>query len=335
MNTAKVSILIVIKNAEKTIGECLRLIKVQDYKDIDEVLLIDGGSTDRTKEIALASKLPVRIIDGGYPENQEARRSVAIHAAKNEICFFVDSDNYMLDKHLISQMVKPFFEDDKIIATQTLRYAAPKNTTLMNRYFGLFGAGDPIAYYLGKADRLNWAFEKWNLLGNVIQENDEYFTIEFAADAFPTAGCNGIAFKKSVLLKSNWGDAENYFHTDVFVDIARLGYNRFAIVKNEIFHNTAEKFGYFFEKRKKYMQEHYQKLAAKRRYLVFDPQSKTDLFNLVKFVFFAVTIIEPLYESVRGYMKKPDIAWFLHPAICLLLACTYAQAVFAKLLAKK
>ena len=29
-------------------------------------------------------------------------------------------------------------------------------SSLIDRYFGLFGAGDPLAFYLGKSDRLSY-----------------------------------------------------------------------------------------------------------------------------------------------------------------------------------
>ena len=47
-----VSIIIVAKNAEKTIGECLARIRGQNYPgEKIEILVIDGGSTDKTIDI--------------------------------------------------------------------------------------------------------------------------------------------------------------------------------------------------------------------------------------------------------------------------------------------
>lgn len=52
MNHRKVSVIVPILNEEKYIKKCLNSLIEQDYpKEMTEVLLVDGGSTDRTKEI--------------------------------------------------------------------------------------------------------------------------------------------------------------------------------------------------------------------------------------------------------------------------------------------
>lgn len=325
-NFPAISIIIVTLNAQRTIKECLKYIEKQSYPNIDEVLIVDGGSSDATLNIASQSNLPIKIIKGGYKDNQEARRSVGVEKAKNEICAFIDSDNYILSKSWLKQMVKPLITEEEIVATQTLRYAVPKNASMLNRYFGLIGGADPVSYYLGKNDRLSWAFSKWNLLGKIRSENKNYLKIEFEPHSYPTVGCNGVLFKKSFLLKSKWGDPENYLHTDVFVDIGKLGYNKFGIVKNEIFHNTAESPVSFLLKRRKYMQMYHQQMNRKRRQLVFDSRNRRDIYKLILFIFFFLTIIEPLTQSIIGYVKKRDTAWFLHPLMCYGMGLIYIEA---------
>lgn len=327
----KISIIIVTLNAQRTLENCLKYIELQSYPNIDEVLIIDGGSTDNTYKIANKSTLPIKFIKGGYRNNQEARRAVGVERSRNEICVFIDSDNYIISKSWLTDMVQPLLDDKNIIASQTLRYSAPRNATLLDRYFGLLGGVDPVVYYLGKNDRLSWAFNKWNLLGKVIEENDRYLIIDFNFNSYPTVGCNGIVFRRSILLKSNWGESKNYFHTDVFVDVAKLGFTRFAIVKNEIFHNTAGNIKTFFGKRRKYMEFYHQKLNKKRRYLIFNLNNFKDIKKLFLYIFFTFTIIEPLGESIRGYLKKKDIAWFLHPIMCLGTAVIYFESIICNL----
>ena len=320
------SIIIVSLNSQRTLSNCLQYIKHQTYPKIKEILLIDGGSTDNTLKIAKTAKLPIKIIYGGYKNNQEARRAIGIIKAKSEICAMIDTDNYIIDKDWLKDMVEPLLNDQTIVASQTLRYDVPKKTSALNRYFGLLGAADPVAYYLRKADRLSWAFNRWNLLGRVLLKKRGYFIIVFDPNNFPTLGANGIVFRRSKLLKSNWGKPENFFHTDVFVDIAKQGLNKFAIVNNKIFHNTADNITTFLLKRKKYMELHYQELNSSRRYSVLNLKKREDIIRLIFYILFSLTLIEPMYESVRGYLKKKDFAWFLHPAVCLGISLIYAQA---------
>ncbi|MCA9371612.1 glycosyltransferase family 2 protein [Candidatus Woesebacteria bacterium] len=328
MTYPKLSILIVALNAERTIGDCLKYIRQQTYPHIDEILLVDGGSTDNTLQITRNAKMKITIVKGGYKENQEARRAVGIMKTKNEYIAMIDTDNYLLDPNWLIDMVEPLMKHKDVIASQSLRYAAPKGEPLLNRYFGLLGAADPVAYYLGKADRLNWVYDKWNLLGTVKKEYKKYWIVAFKPRSFPTVGANGIIFKKSLLLESNWGKPENYFHTDVFVDIAKkYGRCRFAIVKNETYHNTADTLATFAAKRTRYMTLHHQHLQSARRYSVFDPKNPSDIIKLGLFVIYALTFVEPLWQAIYGFRKKRDIAWFLHPYVCFVIMLSYTKAL--------
>ena len=334
MNYPKLTIIIVTRNSERTITQCLQYIKAQTYPALDEILLVDGGSTDATFSIAQKIKLPIKIIDGGFPENQEARRAVGIAHARNNFCSFLDTDNYITDKNWLTDMVRPLLEHEDVVASQTLRYSAPKNTTLFNRYFGLLGAADPVAFYMRKSDRLSWLYYSWNLQGTIVEDNKQYYIVDFDPKRLPTVGCNGIVFKKNILIKAKWKQPSDYIHTDVFVDIAVLGYTKFAIVKNEIFHNTAENISTFFKKRLHYMQTYHQTLYKKRRHLIFDARQPRDIISLGLFLVYALTLIEPIIRSIRGYVKKRDIAWFLHPIVCIGIAGVYGYAVGSQILEK-
>src|SRR3989344_3829584 len=145
----ELSIIIVSLNSQRTLKDCLAYIKKQTYPKIKEVLLVDGGSKDNTLIIAKNSGLPIKIIKAAYENNQEARRAIGIQKAKNEICAMIDTDNFITDKNWLKAMVEPLVDNKLIAASQTLRYSAPKNSSLLNRYFGLLGSADPVAYYLG------------------------------------------------------------------------------------------------------------------------------------------------------------------------------------------
>ncbi len=198
-----ISIVMVTLNAEDTIEAALTSIEKQNYPAISEVVIVDGGSTDTTLAVAHKSSLPIKIIHGKYKNNQEARRGIGIKKTKNDLIAMIDADNYLLDPSWLKDMVSPLLEHEDVVASQTLRYAAPKNATILNRYFGLIGGTDPVAYYLGINDRLSWLYKKWNLRGKIIESNKKYFIVNFDPNRYPSVGCNGIIFRKKYLLKSN------------------------------------------------------------------------------------------------------------------------------------
>ena len=60
---AKVSIITICYNSEKTISETLKSIKSQSFKDFEHIV-IDGGSSDKTISIIEKAKISSKIISG-------------------------------------------------------------------------------------------------------------------------------------------------------------------------------------------------------------------------------------------------------------------------------
>ena len=97
----KVSILIPIYNASKTIESCLTSVLEQTYSNI-EYILVNDGSTDNSVEIvhAIIAKYPNRKNNVQILENVSNRgisytRNVLLNKATGDYIYFVDSDDYV------------------------------------------------------------------------------------------------------------------------------------------------------------------------------------------------------------------------------------------------
>lgn len=84
-----VSVVIPNYNYEKTLGACLDAIYAQTHQPY-EVIVVDDGSTDRSREIA--ATYPCRVLRTGGNRGVSAGRNTGARAARGEILFFVDSD---------------------------------------------------------------------------------------------------------------------------------------------------------------------------------------------------------------------------------------------------
>ncbi|MCM8814090.1 MAG: glycosyltransferase family 2 protein [Candidatus Omnitrophica bacterium] len=315
------SIITVAKNCGGLLRECYGKIAAQDYPaDKIELLLIDGGSADDTKSVA--KSFGARVIDGGFPDNQEARRYVGFQSAHHDILVYIDADNFLPDTQWLKKMVLPFMSDVSIIATQTYHYGYDRKYSPLNRYFGLIGANDPVAFYLGKADRAPWYSAQWSQLGDLMEETPDYFKVRFRLDDFPTIGCNGFLVRRAVFSQLTC-QAHEFLHTDIFYDLIQKGYDTFAIVKTSIFHISADSFFSFMKKRIRYMRMHHHKMGEVRRYRVFDRRRPRDIKKLGKFILFAGTFIRPCWDAMKGYRRIRDAAWFLHPVVCFGFLCAY------------
>jgi glycosyltransferase involved in cell wall biosynthesis len=85
LNASRVSVVIPTKNEEGLIGQIVE--SVRPYAD--EVLVIDGHSSDRTRDIAAAHGARVEL-DGGKGKGEALRRSMT--SASGDIVVFIDAD---------------------------------------------------------------------------------------------------------------------------------------------------------------------------------------------------------------------------------------------------
>lgn len=315
-----ISIIIATFNSERTIDECLKSVKFQDYpKELLELIVVDGGSKDKT--IFIAKKYGAKVINvSSDKQNAEYNKGVGVNFAKNEIIFLIDHDNILPHKHWFEKMIAPFLNYPSLVGVEPLRFFYDKKMTALDRYFALIGGSDPVAYYLGKNSHLSWMFDKYNLYGEA-RDFGEYYIVKFSPRKIPALGGNGAAIRRELLLKHAKADPGHFFHIDVNVDLIKKGYNTYGIFKDAIIHLTNNKYIPFLMRRAYFIQKYYFEDKKKRRYSVYEPEE--DKLNLLKYVFYSLTIVVPLFDAVRGFVKIRDFAWFLHPVMSFCMVFVY------------
>ena len=92
----KVSVIVTVYNTEKYVEECIISLINQTYKNI-EVILIDGGSTDKTPEICHEYEKEYENIRVVHKENEgvSAARNRGIEEATGDYILFVDGDDWI------------------------------------------------------------------------------------------------------------------------------------------------------------------------------------------------------------------------------------------------
>src|SRR3989338_10199064 len=232
----------------------------------------------------------------------------------------IDHDNVLPHASWLISMVRPLLVENDVVGVETLRYKYNPKGSLLDRYFALFG-GDPFSFYLGKLDRLSYLYTEYNLLGSAIDKGS-YYIVNFKPNKISTLGANGFLIRRDLLMKHALVDENHFFHIDVNVDLIRKGFNKYAFIKDDIIHLTGYKnISRFLYRRKLFMEQFHIKRHSNRRYSVYTPKDKLKLFV---FILYALTFVKPFYDSIRGYIKIQDFAWFLHPFLCFTLLLIYA-----------
>jgi len=145
-----ISIIIPVYNSARTLRECLSAIARQEFpKQLVEVIVVDGGSTDSTLQIA--REMPDVKIVSNKLRTGEAGKAVGARMAKNEILAFVDSDNILDNSRWLQKMTRPFSEPN-IVASEPLYFTHRLEDPAITRYCALIGANDPLTVYIGNYD---------------------------------------------------------------------------------------------------------------------------------------------------------------------------------------
>ena len=109
----KLTVLILAKNEEKYIGDCLKSVAFAD-----EIIVIDDFSTDATKEISLAhgAKVVRHALNGDWG----AQQTFAIGQASSPWVFFIDADE-RVSRKLRSRIQNILAQDDRRFAYKVAR----------------------------------------------------------------------------------------------------------------------------------------------------------------------------------------------------------------------
>jgi glycosyltransferase involved in cell wall biosynthesis len=316
-----ISFVIPTLNASDTIESCLQSIVNQDYpKDKIEILIIDGYSSDNTVQLAkeLTGKHDVSFKIYQNPNKTcEAGKQIGIREAKNEIIGLIDSDNILEGRGWIKKMIEPF-ENPEITGSEPLYFTYRRSDSLITRYCALLGANDPMCYYLGNYDRYSKLSERWTGLDVSTKDKGNYIVAELDEKNIPTIGANGFLFRKEIY-KGNL-DTKYFFDIDEVYKMVLKGYNKFAKVKTGIIHIYADNIKDFIKKQKRRILDY---RYYKERKLRVYPWGNNRKLALCKFAIFSIIPVIPLWDTIKGYIKLRDKAWFFHPIACFLTLTIY------------
>lgn len=87
MNT--ISLCMIVRNEEDVLGRCLA--SAADL--MDEIIIVDTGSTDHTKEIA--AEYTEKIYDFPWIDDFSAARNTAFSKANCDYCMWLDADDIL------------------------------------------------------------------------------------------------------------------------------------------------------------------------------------------------------------------------------------------------
>ncbi|MEK6938836.1 MAG: glycosyltransferase [Nanoarchaeota archaeon] len=121
---ATLSLCMIVKNEEQFLEQCLNSVK--DW--VDEIIIVDTGSTDRTKEIA--SRFTSKIFDFKWCNDFSAARNESLKHATKDWILVLDADETISNTE--RELMKKYIEEEKVSGYFLIQRNYTNNTAVLN-----------------------------------------------------------------------------------------------------------------------------------------------------------------------------------------------------------
>jgi len=149
------SIIVAAKNEERVIGRLLDRLKAIDYpKYLYEVIVVEDGSTDRTRQICeqYAEEIPelVRFYHSDDSNGKPAALNLALTKCRGDIVGVLDADNFPnLD---LLRIAAKYFQDSSLAAIQGMTLPINRDESMISKLSSYEEAAWFRIYMMGKED---------------------------------------------------------------------------------------------------------------------------------------------------------------------------------------
>ncbi|MEK6858836.1 MAG: glycosyltransferase [Nanoarchaeota archaeon] len=320
----RVSFILGILNAERTLEECLNGICIQDYpRDYFEVIIIDGGSTDKTLQIIdsfMHKEKNISLLHNPkkLSEGRGMSKDMGIQKAKGDIVILLDHDNLISDPRWLRGIVLPF-RNKQVMASQSLLEFRKEDSNFL-KYINAAGVEDPFAIPYSLVAQVQLYPHKFQL------EENAYYLHRLNPNSVLFGGANGCAFVKEVFEKIGGYTRD----VDVF---AKMAEHRMlvAVPKHvKLYHKTASNLWTFMKKKGLYFYRFINKEYAEKDFQWVKP----GFANTLRFFLMVASNLSFAVPSVLAFQrtfKTGRLFWLLHPFYVFFVTLEYGLITLLKL----
>lgn len=171
-----VSIIVATYNSSTTLERVLMSIRNQTYPSSRlEILVVDGGSTDKTRQIARSFEC--RIIHNPKTLPGWAKH-IGFTMAHGKYVMFLDSDEIIEDHQSIARKIAVMQKNPTVHAVTGSGYKHPEDYLFLNRYINEFG--DPFSFfYYRQSKDYRYFINQMKHLYDCVDETNDYIILDF------------------------------------------------------------------------------------------------------------------------------------------------------------
>ncbi len=305
-NSVLVSVIMPTYNSQDTIRMALKSIREQDFdQEKIEILVIDGGSSDSTLEIAKQFGAKILHNEKRLPE---AAKSIGIQKAQGKYIVEHDSDEVYIQKDQLSKRIAFLRAHPEVKCMLSDRHVAPKGYAFSCAYLNT--VGDPFTAFTYKSK----GTVVRNLKGHVWYEHDGAYIFQFGSNDILPIGDGGTTMIDMDYVREQFKDSmsEQRFASTIFDDVVQSSGYVACIEDDNILHYSATTFRIYLKKLKFRVINNIFDVAGSGYAARAMENTKLDKRKFL-YPFYCVTIILPVIDGVRLSLRFKDASLMMHP----------------------
>lgn len=328
------SIVIATYNSGEKLKPVLESVRKQkNQKNILEILLIDGGSTDNT--FSLAKKYHCRIVNNPRIEPVYAKFLGLVNATGKYV-MYLDHDEVIKNENSINKKIA-LFSDKKVCAVLSTGYLNPPDYPFINDYINELG--DPFSYFV-----YHFSKSKDNFIHElkykypIVSENSGGILFDFSkSNDLPLIElvAGGSIIDRQKLISNN---------PEVFKDFTLIPHLFYLFIsegfliamskKDYLLHYSSDTFIKYLTKIKWRILNNIfftdsmaqSGFLGREKYL-----SKRNKLKKYLFIPYSLTLILPLIDSILLAIKNKNIKYLMHIVLTLYTALTIIYLYILKI----
>lgn len=305
----KVSFVIPVFNEEYHLPGCLNSISAQTYPhDQVEVIIADGGSADRTLEMAekwrSEQSISMRIVEN--PRRiAEFGKAVALKVSDGDFVILLDADNRLCDPDWLKKALRAFELFPDAFGFESCYLPTPDGTSLSNYLTVCLHISDPLA----------WGAATHPIECGVTIDGDVRYRKYKIPPGYP-CGANGFIYRRSVI--EPYIDRDTFEEAVVPMDIAARS-DAYIVSADGVgvHHYYVGSIRDFLRKRKKIALKSHTRQQERDTWISFTGG------RIYWAALSQITFVWPFFYSLWMAFKKKDRLWLLHAPVCFLTSVTY------------
>lgn len=320
-NKNLVTIVIATFNSSKTLPFVLESISKQTYpQSCIEILIIDGGSTDTTLQIA--KKFHCITIKNKKVEPLYAKYLGYIRASGQYIVY-IDHDEVLQNMQSIEQRIMLFQKHSYIKAIVATGYESPPGYHVINKYINEFG--DPFSFFIYRLSKHKDIFLRvMKQRYKVVSDTKNYSVVDLSSSKnipIIELGAGG-GMLDGMFFKRMFPEIKKEYHLIAhFLHLIRDSYPCLGIMKNDVLmHYSSDT-----------LQSYIQKIIWRIKNNIFYANTigasgftgreayQSNMMKWKKYLFipYACSVIFPIIDAIYLMITRRDYMYIIHVPLTL------------------